>query len=72
MIRVFLACAFGATFLLAQPRPAQPGQLDAMNADGAGNILDTLGAHILEVEIELVADLVAHDATYVDAPRIGE
>ncbi|MFN0105700.1 MAG: tetratricopeptide repeat protein [Bryobacteraceae bacterium] len=32
MIRVFLACALGATFVLAQPRPAQPGQLDASPA----------------------------------------
>lgn len=32
MLRVLLACAFGATFLLAQPKPAQPGQLDASPA----------------------------------------
>lgn len=32
VLRVFFACALGATLLLAQPKPAQPGQLDASPA----------------------------------------
>ena len=32
VLRGLLSCAFGATLLLAQPKPAQPGQLDASPA----------------------------------------
>jgi hypothetical protein len=40
--------------------------------DRSRDVLDLLLAQIVEAKIELVADLVAHDATDTDSARLGE
>ena len=45
---------------------------DAVDADRPRDVLDLLLAEILEAEIELVADLVAHDPADADPAGLGQ
>ena len=44
----------------------------AVNVHRPGDVLDGALAHILEGKVELVADLVAHDAGDADPPGLGQ
>src|SRR5262249_53725032 len=48
------------------------GQMNAMNADRPGNILDRLFSQIVEVEAEFILDLIVYHTRNHDAAGIGK
>jgi hypothetical protein len=43
-----------------------------MNANGSGDVLDLLLAHVFECEVELIAHLISNNAAYANSAGFGQ
>ena len=43
-----------------------------MNANGSGDVLDLLLAHVFECEVELIAHLILNNAAYANSAGFGQ